>query len=292
MEALKALALVSLVACGRLSFDPLGDGAPRDAPANCLGTGTFSSITPVTAVNNEDTQYGSFIAPDGLALYYDQPVGTDERLFFTTRPDRASPFGPGKLVPGIDATGNDGDATITGDGLELYFESDRGASMCLWRATRTSITEPFALPVRQSQFCSSGEVVGPAVSADGTTLAYNSSLDALSEGDLYVSFRTDVTAPFSVGTKLANLPAGIGFPALSKDRLRIWFEHDTGSSLELMTAQRISPSDDFSQVRTVPELNFGDTQGDISLTLDEAEVGFSSRTAGNYDVYTATRPCL
>jgi hypothetical protein len=294
LEALKAFALVWLAACGRLAFDPrAGDAAaPDDAPANCLGTGTFSAITPVAAVNDPDKQYGSFITPDGLGFYYDQPGNGVERLFFTTRPDRHSAFGPGQPVLGVGIGANDGDASITADGLELFFDSDRGGSHCPWRATRSAFIAPFDTPVRQDQLCTSGEFVGPQISADGMTLVYNSSLDQMTEGDLYLSFRTDRAAPFPAGTRLAGLPANIGFPALSKDRLRIWFEHDLGSSLEIMTAQRISPSDDFSQVRTVSELNFGDTQGDISLTLDEAEVGFSSSTAGNFDVFTATRPCL
>lgn len=294
MEALKSLALVALAACGRLDFDPVAAdaAAPPDAPANCLGTGTFSAIAPVAAINNNDRQYGSFISPDGLTLYFDQPSGTVERLFVTTRADRTSAFGPGQLVPGIDGGGNDSDASVTADGLELFFDSDRGSSICVWRASRLAITDPFGAPVRQDQLCGTGQFAGPGISADGTTLVYNSSLDPASEGDLYLSFRTDRATPFPAGMKLANLPANIGYPALSADRLRIWFEHNLGGSLEIMTAQRISPSDDFSSVHAVTELNIGDSQGDFSVTLDEADTAFSSNTSGDYDVFTASRPCL
>lgn len=296
MEALKLLALATLAACGRLDFDPLARDATtiHDAPANCLGTGAFTAIAPVTAINDMAKQYGSFITPDGLALYYDQPFMNEERLFFATRPDRASAFGAGQLVDISNPPGNDSDASIRGDGLELYFDSDRGGtSQCLWRATRATVTDPWSDPARQDQLCATGQFVGPNISADGTTLVYSSSLNSAAEGDLYISFRADITTPFPDGTKLAGLPSDIGYPALSKDRLRIWFEHGIATdSLEIMSAQRISPSDNFTSAAPVAELNFGDSQGDMSLTLDESEIGFSVLIGGNYDVYTASRPCL
>ena len=57
-------------------------------------------------------------------------------------------------------------------------------------------------------------------------------------------------------------------------------------------AQRISPSDDFTSVHAIAELNTGTENGDPGLTLDESEIVFASTRGGNYDVYIASRPCL
>jgi hypothetical protein len=181
---------------------------------------------------------------------------------------------------------------MTADGLELYFDSDRGASLCMWRATRASITDEFGAPVRQDQLCPTGQFGGPSISADGLTLVYNSSLDAVAEGDLYLSVRASRDAPFPPGAKLAGLPAMVGYPVLSADRLRIWFEEEIGPDLELVTAERISPSDNFTNLQGLTELDTGTGNVDISLTLDEAEVYFASNRGGDFDVWHASRPCL
>jgi hypothetical protein len=298
MEAMRWVALATVVAggaCGRIDFDPLGTndaaGGGSDAGA-CLGTGTFSNVQPVTAINNSDTQYGTFFAPDGLSLLWDQPSGTHQALFITQRSTRSDAFPAGALVPGTFPDGNASDGSLTADLLELYFASDVTGNLCVYRATRASTAVGFDPPVKLDALCTGIDTTGPAISADGLTLVYNSALDAAAEGDLYVTVRADRTADFTVGKKLANLPTGIGYPWLSQDRLRIWFEHETGTGLELESAQRISPSDDFSSVHAIAELNTGTENGDAGLTLDESEIVFASTRGGNYDVYIASRPCL
>ncbi|MEO8549675.1 MAG: hypothetical protein ABI678_06870, partial [Kofleriaceae bacterium] len=265
---------------------------PSDAPANCLGTGAFSNVQPVSAVNGPGIQYGSFISPDGLTLLFDQAFMSDERLFVATRPDRTSEFSAASLVPGLAPGGNDSDASITADGLELFFDSDRGSSICVWRATRSAVSDPFDPPVRQEQLCTTGQFAGPSISADGLTLVYNSSLDQVAEGELYLSVRSNRGVPFPPGTRLANLPSTIGYPFLSADRLRLWFEQEVGNGVQLASTVRISPSDNFTSLMPVAELDDGNENGDLSLTLDEAEVFFSSSRAGDYDIWHASRPCL
>jgi hypothetical protein len=297
MRLVALAAVVAAGACGRIDFDPLGThstdaaGAGSDAGA-CLGTGTFSNVQPVSAINDPNTQYGTFISADGLALLWEQSNGAHEVLFMTQRSTRSDAFPAGAAIPGTFPNGNASDPSLTADLLELYFASDVTGNLCIYRATRASSAVAFDPAVKLDALCAGIDTSGPGISADGLTLVYNSSNDPAAEGDLYVTVRADRTADFPVGKKLDNLPTGIGYPWLSQDRLRIWFEHETGTGLELESAQRISPSDDFSSVHAITELNTGTENGDPGLTADESEIVFSSSRTGNYDIYLASRPCL
>jgi WD40-like Beta Propeller Repeat len=303
LEALKVLALCALVGCGRIGFgavdvhgDGLADGAAIDVATQptCLGGGAFTSITPVASVNDGNMQYGSFISPDGLALLFDQPSGSanKERIFLASRPDLTADFGVPTIVTDLadSNTESDSDSTITGDGLELYFESDRSAR-CVYEATRTSATLPFTPPSRLDALCVNNGAGGPGISADGLTLVYNSTLDSFDEGDIYVSERANRGDAWPVGVMVSGIEANSGYAVLSADKLRLYYEHETNGGLELRFASRTTTNGGFTTA-PISELDTSTTNGDISVTLDESIVAFSSSRAGSYDVYTATRPCL
>jgi hypothetical protein len=292
VEALRLIALVVVAGCGRLDFDAVVTARDAGPDASCLGTGTFVDVQPVTAINDPTTQYGTFLTADGLALLWDQSNGTFDQLYITQRSSRAEPFPTGALVPGTFPPGNANDPSLTEDQLELYFASDVTGTSCIYHALRTSTTVPFAPAAELPALCNGIATTGPSISGDGLTLVYSSSLDMLVEGDLYISVRSDRTSDFPAGKKLNGLPTGIGYPWLSADRLRIWFEEEIGTDVEIATAQRISPSDNFSSLHGVTELDTGTNNGDPSLTSDESEVVFVSARTGNPDAYIATRPCL
>jgi hypothetical protein len=290
-----AAAVVAIAACGRVGFDRLAADATQGSDAGaCLGTGVFTAVQSVAAINDSDTQYAPFITPDGLAVLWDQNTGMFDQVFMTQRPSRADAFPSGVVVPILfsGANGNASDPSITGDLLELYFASDITGSLCVYRATRTSTAAAFDPAVELGALCSAVATTGPSISADGLTLVYSSALDARVEGDLFITARADRTADFPTGKKLNGLPTGIGYPWLSRDRLRVWFEEEVGPDVEIASAQRISPSDDFSSLHGLTELDTGTANGNPSLTPDESEIVFSSQRTGDYDTYIASRPCL
>ncbi|HEY6039549.1 MAG TPA: hypothetical protein VIV58_34955 [Kofleriaceae bacterium] len=292
MEAVRLIALVVLAACGRLEFqsDVVGDAAGVDAA--CLGTGAFKDIQKIAAASTDDSQTAAFLSPDGLSVIWDQFDGANQRLHIATRSNRAAVFPAGDLIPGMFSAVDYFNASITADGLELYFDSKATVTDCLYRATRTSTAAPFDPPVELPTFCANGDVTGSQISADGLTLVFNSSLDSAGEGDLYITERADRTSEFPAAKKLGGLPTGIGFPALSADRLRLWFEAESGTTLKIVSAVRISPSDVFSQLRDLTEIDTAGDEGDPSLTLDESQLTFVSHRDGTYAAYIATRPCL
>jgi hypothetical protein len=77
---------------------------------------------------------------DELTMYFEQEItGPPLQLFQVSRPDLGSPFGTPIQIPGLgDGIHVDNDVSITGDGLELYFSSNReSGDLDLYVATRS-----------------------------------------------------------------------------------------------------------------------------------------------------------
>ena len=290
---MRPIVLVVIAACGRLEFQSdLGPDHDAGPDAACLGTGAFTDIQRIDAASSDDAQTAAFLSPDGLSLIWDQFDGTNQRLRVATRSSRIATFPAGDLIPGMFSTVDYFNASITADGLELYFDGKPTPANCLYRATRTSTTLPFDPPSELATLCANGDVTGAQISADGLTLVFNSSLAITGEGDLYITERPDRASEFPPAKKLDGLPTGIGFPALSADRLRLWFEAKTDSTLKIVSAVRSSPSDVSSQVHDLTEIDTSGDEGDPALTLDESQLTFVSKRDGTYATYIATRPCL
>lgn len=294
MEALRFIALVAVAGCGRLDFQadvvPFRDAAGPDAA--CLGTGTFTDIQKIASGSTNDLQTAAFITPDGLGLVWDQSDGTNQHLWTSQRATRADPFPVGAAIAGTFANKDQYGGSLTGDGLELYFDSAGVPKNCIYRATRATTSAAFDPPVELSALCQTLDMAGAQISADGLTLVYSSAVDPAGEGDLYITERPDRTSEFPAGKMLGGLPSGVGYPALSADRLRLWFEEESGSAIKVVSAVRISPSDVFSQLHDLAEIDTNGDEGDPSLTLDESVLTFVSHRDGSYAPYIATRPCL
>ena len=81
-------------------------------------------------------------------------------------------FSAPQLVAGVNSSSADGFPSISGDGLTLYLETDRGGRTQIWSAQRADRSAPFigAAPVAG---VSSSSIDGdPDISADGRTLYF------------------------------------------------------------------------------------------------------------------------
>jgi Tol biopolymer transport system component len=131
--------------------------------------GPFGTPMPLMGVNAQTT-CGASMSDDGLTLYFSVDNCADgsgpSAVWYATRSDRMSSFftTQGMLL-------DDGHhPSLTADGKTLYVS--RGLPEHLYRATRTSLSEPFSNPARVDELAYSGEERQPSVSADGTTLVY------------------------------------------------------------------------------------------------------------------------
>ncbi len=155
--------------------------AVRGAP-----TGEFSAAQPLGIAGQ--TPSGVSPSADGLSLYYGTNNETEAELAVATRTSPGGAFVFARQLDELNGPALDGWPSISADGLELYFESDRSGEPRLYVARRASVSAPFGAPAR---VLGAGfvEESDPAISADGRTL-YFAAQQGKASYDLFVVKRS------------------------------------------------------------------------------------------------------
>jgi WD40-like Beta Propeller Repeat len=294
------LGVAAVLGCGRVRFDARvpdgdlgtsdGDGATSSA---CSTFGPWGAPSRLDALDLGGNEAGGQISPDGLTLWFDTDATGGGDVYVAHRVDRQSGFDPPQLVSAIDTPGaQELDASVTEDELELYF-SRLGVASCIYRSTRASTADAWGAPMAIDPLCVGGPVGGPYVTPDGLVLYYNDIVSTNYEGTLMVTTRTDRLQAFGSGTPVPGQFGATpsGYPALSGDRLSIYFER--GMPLEVYVATRPDVDSPFGVPQTIPAIEdpIVDDQ-DPSITADGLELYFSSDRAGTADLYVSTRTCV
>jgi hypothetical protein len=136
----------------------------------------FGPWEPVAAVNTPDMEFDPHLSPDALELWHTSAGHPDslggQDIYVSRRPDRGSPFEAPAHVAELSSAANDGNATLTADGLTVVFTSCRGESCDLWYATRSSREASFGAPVPVPDVNTTYGDVEPYVSRDGCELIF------------------------------------------------------------------------------------------------------------------------
>jgi hypothetical protein len=271
---MRALGLVLLAGCGRIDFSPLADGGSACA---------WSTPVPLTElVVAGKTEYAPAITPDGATIYFtSEPPGLIESA---TRVDSTSPFGSAAPVSQLNIGSFETDATMTGDGLEVFFRAamTAGSTDCLYRATRTTTSDVWGTAVAESALCNVG-ASGPAISDDGLTLYFHIVASSTNRGTLHVSTRATRADAFDIGVPLAPFQGGSakGFADIAPSDLVLYYEADPGDVWQASRADKTSPFD-------APVLLFPGF-GDPYLSHDGRELFLVS--ASDQQLYVARRAC-
>jgi hypothetical protein len=164
----------------------------------------FGRLSPLLweAANIDDEAQS--VTGDGLTLFYGSRAaggsgGLD--IWMVTRPTLSSPWGtPVNLGPTVNSSADDSGPRLSRDGLSLYFHSNRSGgqgSFDIWVATRTTLDAPFGTPVNLgSAINSSEDDEVPNISADNRTLVFGSSRGGPDQADIWMSTRTNASAPW------------------------------------------------------------------------------------------------
>lgn len=104
-------------------------------------------------------------------------------------------FGPPSLVPGLNTSANDQQPTLSKNGLEIIFTSNRAGGFGgadLWVSTRATLYAPWSVPVNLGPLVNSSATdFRPSLSSDGTTLYFASErLGSSGPADIYFCTRT------------------------------------------------------------------------------------------------------
>ena len=148
-------------------------------------------------INTADPDFGAaFLENEATGiptLLFGRREGFGDADIYSSRLLANGSFGPGVLITELSTPYDDFRPTVAGNGLELFFNSDRPGSMGhdLWVSTRSATFRPWSTPVN------AGPIVNtefneqfPALSADGETLIFSSNRPGGEGGsDLYMSSR-------------------------------------------------------------------------------------------------------
>jgi len=174
--------------------------------------GTPTNLGPM--INSRYVESAPFISPDGLSLLFasDFPDGMlDYDLWVTTRASKEEPWGePVKIGQTINTTDTEWHPSITADGLELYFDSDRPGgegSEDLWVSKRESTADEWGVPVNLGPAINTSEFEEAAsISPDGLVLVWDSDRPGGSgESDIWTSTRSTRDDPWGPPVNLGPI---------------------------------------------------------------------------------------
>ena len=135
-------------------------------------------------INSSSEEALPKISPDGLELYFysKRPSGYGGcDIWMAQRPTLSDPWGPAiNLGPPVNTSQHELGASITADGLELFFSrtSSSAGGLDIWVTTRATRDEPWGTPSSLgSPVNSSASETAPCISADGLVLLFSSHPD-------------------------------------------------------------------------------------------------------------------
>jgi Tol biopolymer transport system component len=189
---------------------------------------------PVNSANNDG---GPSISADGLQLYFSstRPDGHGEDDLWVAA--RATTSDPWEETVNLGSTVNgpnwDYDPSISADGLELYFTSNRPGNygfVDIWVTTRATTEDDWGEPVNLGPVVNSTTFTqAPSISADGLALFFESDRPGgVGLNDIWMTRRATTDDPWGEPVCLgspANSPGYEKMPDISADGRTLYFGH-------------------------------------------------------------------
>jgi len=186
------------------------------------------------------------ISPDGLELYFMSNRGGgygQADIWVARRPTINDAWDQSvNLGPLFNTSGYEGTPCISGDGLELYFDSDGlggYGSGDIYVAKRSSVEDPWGEPVNLGPVVNNSAIeCWSHISSDGLLLLFSEDLGPLHPGgfgksDMWLTRRESIAAPWVAPVNLGSMVNGpsrdVG-PKLSPDGSMLYFSSDRPGS--------------------------------------------------------------
>jgi hypothetical protein len=136
----------------------------------------FGTAENLLELNTSDTDHLGRVSWDGLSLFFSstRPGGGVEDIFVAGRATLGDSFTNPTRVDQLNDVENDSGATLSSDGLTVYFASNRTASWDLFRATRSDPDSPFEEPTELDILNTDESELDPATTEDHQELFFTS----------------------------------------------------------------------------------------------------------------------
>jgi hypothetical protein len=259
--------------------------------------GTPTVLEPPVNTSSSDA-LGCFSA-DGLEMYFDSNrSGGYGRydLWVAKRPTIDDDWGtPENLGPTVNSSDYDVIASLSTDGLELYFS--RGEVGDIWVTTRATTDDDWGNAVNLGPVVNtSGRDMGPSISTDGLELyfAARSRAGGYGSDDIWVTRRATKNDPWESPINLGpvvNTSASEATPFLSADGLALFFNEDRNQpgrpgghgKLDMWVTTRATTDDPWgTPVNLGPILNTAGLDGGPRVSPDGSTLYFTSDRPGGY----------
>lgn len=281
-------ALVGTAAVLAGCFDPsLREGLPCGPPPElacpegqtCQADGTCRSSAEADAPGGGDARET-----------IDSPPGTPD-----APPDNPDADTGGWTVTRIAELANPGedqDASMTADGLEIVWASDRAGGLGMddiWHATRASVTEPFTNLEPLTQLNTTGEEQSPEIGRTGLSLYF------VSNQDVWVSFRPTLGADFPAPTMVTGLSTTLVEHNLSvhSNLIAVVDRASATGDRDLYFADRGATGNPWPAGDPITEVNTSTAnEGSPFISQDDLTLWFhraDPSAPGTYQIYVATR---
>jgi hypothetical protein len=315
----RAACLLSALACACSSGKVvvLGSGSPVlyhfDAPV------LVAELASTSRTDNPT------LTSDLLEIYFttDRVSGNGD-VWYATRATPDAPFGTPAAVTAVNGDTFETSSAISGDGLTLWFGSDRvggAGGIDIWVSQRASRTSAWSTPVDVLSLNSPADDIPRPPGQHALVMPMSSELATPNRYQTYLAARPNTGAPFAAPVPIPNLDytdssTVDGF--LTDDGLTMFFSSapvtppadaatpvdagkvdagrtvdagkggDAGAaSSDLFVAFRRSTSEDFVETETLTDLNTPADERDPWLSPDGTTLYFTSDRGGVLNIYTA-----
>ena len=257
---------------------------------------TFSTVTNLgPVVNSSAGEWDPEISADGLSLYFasNRPGANGlSDLYVATRLTTNDDWGqPANLGPTFNSSSYDEAPSISADGLELYFTSQRLGlgNYNLYVSTRATKNDPWGAPSNLGSIINDGQAGYSDISTDGLSLYFTSVRSGgFGDYDLYVSTRTSKDDPWGTPSNfgsIINSTAKEAAPSISSDGLTLFFCSDRPGGYgdyDLWVTTRPTTNDEWGEpVNLGSEVNTTDLEAVPKISNDGSTLYFQSNRPGH-----------
>lgn len=284
-----SLALIcGLAACGRAQFDE----RPADA---AFPTGAFGAPRRILELADPADDDDPTLTDDTLEIYFasTRVTGTagNADIWRATRAQRTDPWSAPVVVSELNTTRNDENPGISGDGLTLWFSSNRDGGVDIYVSTRATRTQVWSPPVRVAELSTPVDDLGAEPARDRRRIA----LYGDGPRRLFEATRATDDGLWSAPVALDSLNQPATADNLSGffvSDLELWFASTRPGGAgqhDIYRATRPSVDAPFETPVGVAGINGPSRDDDPWLSPDGHTLFFVSSVTGNQEIYVAER---
>jgi Tol biopolymer transport system component len=203
-------------------------------------------------------------------------------------------FGTPTEVPNVNTSSHEQNASISADGLSLFFISKRPGGVGgteIWVTTRETTDDPWGTPVNLGPTINSSVGDGGvSISSDALSLYFSSTRSSgYGSGDLWLTMRDTIynewDTPMNLGPTV-NSSADESYPSISADGLALYFTSNRGGGVgayDLWVTRRETIHDPWGTPENLgPTVNNSAQDVDPGISADGRALFFASNRSAGY----------